>query len=58
MLLLLFKTVHLCSPTIFNYRLKYTQNIIQLLQVSIVLLLLSSNTFTEGARVSLEKRLL
>jgi len=36
LLLLLFKTVHLCSPVIFHYRLKYTQNIIQLLQLSIV----------------------
>jgi len=36
MLLFLFKIVHLCCPLIFNYRLKYTQNIIQLFQLSIV----------------------
>jgi len=41
---IVFKTVDLFSSVIFNYRLKYIQNIIQLLQLSIVLVLLSSNS--------------
>jgi len=40
LLLFLFKIVHLCSLVIFHYRLKYTQNIIQLLQLSIVFIVI------------------
>jgi len=49
---ILFKPVHLCSNVISNYQLKYTLKY-YLVTLSIILLLLLSNTFTIGIKYSI-----